>query len=205
MCFHMVGNSLVQILTSNSDQGFTITASSEYSTGRAKYMAFDNNTSTRWRSLGESAAWLQLQFPKSAKITGININSGSGGVACSFKTLVSKDGITFTNIHNDYISVSPAVFTFELASPIISKFIKFQGNDAEWNTILEAQIYGFYSPGKFLMKTHNNYIYNGNIVNKDSTSLENISNNNTLAEFIEDCNNALATIVASFSVIKIVK
>lgn len=149
----MIGNSLVPKLTANIDQGFILTASSEYNGGRAKYMAYDNNISTRWRSLGESMAWLQLEFPKSTKITSIAINSGSGGASCSFKTLVSKDGINFTNIHNDYNPVSPTEHLFELASPIISKFIKFQGTSADWNTILEAQIYGFYSPGKFLMKT----------------------------------------------------
>lgn len=32
-------------------------------------MAFDNSTTTRCRSLGEVNAWLQIEFPKSIKIT----------------------------------------------------------------------------------------------------------------------------------------
>lgn len=32
-------------------------------------MAFDNSTKNRWVSLGEVNAWLQIEFPKSIRIT----------------------------------------------------------------------------------------------------------------------------------------
>ena len=71
--------------------------------------------------------------------------------------------------------------------------------------IYDIKVYGFYSPGNFLIKTTNNYIYNGNIVAKNSNTIENINSNNTLPEFIEDYDNILSNIDEDFTIIKIVK
>ena len=52
-----------------TDQGGTVTASSQIHDGESKEMAFDNTTSTKWLTGGTATGWIQFQFPQGTQYT----------------------------------------------------------------------------------------------------------------------------------------
>ena len=210
----MIGNSLVPVLTSNNDQGFIITASYEFRDAyrlNSAYKVFDNTNAAanRWSAVnGAPPHWIQIEFPKTIKITGIMINLSATAPA-PIDIKLSKDKINYSSFLVNILTEGTNNL-IEL-TPSITRFIKFLDNSS--NTPIggimcrlnEAQIYGFYSPGKFLMKTNNDYIYNSNSTDINSITVENINSNNTLPEFIEECSSDINNINETFSVIKLVK
>ena len=46
-----------------TDNGGTVTASSQIHEGESKEMAFDNTTSTKWLTNFTPTGWIQFQFP----------------------------------------------------------------------------------------------------------------------------------------------
>lgn len=189
----MIGNSLIPVLVSDNDQGFEVTYNSQTtSPGYTGYKAFDGNKSTYWYSGNAYVpVWLQIEFPKSIKLTGIVVKTP---VFAAYKRWCSKDKISYSEFKGDQI---------------ITKVVKITGNstpnDTSLSTIYDIQVYGFYSPGNFLIKTPNNYIYNGNTEDKNSNTIENININNILPEFVEEYDNILSNIDEAFTIIKIVK
>lgn len=185
----MIGNSLVPILTSNNDQGFIITASREEASA---YKVFANGGWSAGYSAGTQ--WINILFPKYIKLTKIEMLPGNSfsGVNSAY----SKNQI-------QYLTFAPNVEHL----PVVAKSIKLYLSTANgyYGALGPVKIYGFCSPGKFLMKTINNYIYNNNSTDINSTTIESINSNNTLPEFIEECSSDINNINGTFSVIKIVK
>ena len=91
----MIGNSLVPVLTSNNDKGFKVTYNSE--TIAPGNLAFDGNMETRWVSNGGGGwygpVWIQIEFPKSIKLTGIVVNTSPFS---AYAVSGSKDKITYS-------------------------------------------------------------------------------------------------------------
>lgn len=187
----MIGNSLVPILTSNNDQGFIVTASLLAAESSA-YNIFANKGWYAGYSKGTQA--ITIIFPKKIKLTRINMSPFNSFSGCSAQYSINQNSYLAFLINTD----NP---------PVIAKSIKLYGHTGNGydSGISPVTIYGFYSPGKFLMKTSNNYIYNSNIVDKNSNNIESINSNNALPEFIEECTTDIKNIDETFSVIKLVK
>ena len=52
-----------------TDNGGTVTASSQIHEGESKEMAFDNTTESKWLTGSTATGWIQFQFPNSQQYT----------------------------------------------------------------------------------------------------------------------------------------
>ena len=197
----MIGNSLIPVLTDNSDavnKGYIISASSTAAYTRYSPIYAIENLSTnyyRW-SVGATPSWWQIKFPSSIKITDFSVTIATTGDCC---LMGSNDGTNYSII----FQFSPSlhyILLSETIIPAVTKYVKFQG---ALNALSYLQIYGCNSTDKYVLETSNKYIYNDIISNKEGQYLIDIKQNNELYSFIDEYNNKLVEINESFKVLKI--
>ena len=91
-------------LSSASQDGFEVTASSQYNDSHAAYYAFDRNSSSKWASNTSNESWLQIKLPEAVIATAFKITSRSDGYTNQtprdFKFQGSNDGEVWTDILN---------------------------------------------------------------------------------------------------------
>ncbi len=77
VCFLLQNACLYAVWFDRTDNGGTITASSQIHEGESKEMAFDNTSSTKWLTGHTATGWIQFQFPNNQlfTITGYSITS----------------------------------------------------------------------------------------------------------------------------------
>lgn len=90
---------LVPLLTSNTGEGVTVSASTENTTSQKAYHAFDNIDTTGWYSKYQSTCWLIVKFnqPKIATKFSILVVPGVNGTG-TYKIQGSNDGSTFVDL-----------------------------------------------------------------------------------------------------------
>ena len=67
--FLLQSSCLYAIWFDRTDNGGTVTASSQIHEGESKEMAFDNTSSTKWLTDHTAAGWIQFQFPNNLRFT----------------------------------------------------------------------------------------------------------------------------------------
>lgn len=71
---------LVPTLSSNSQDGYEVTASSQFDSSHLPFYVFNGNTSSKWASASDdSSAWLQIKLPTASACNVVEINSGTDG------------------------------------------------------------------------------------------------------------------------------
>jgi hypothetical protein len=95
----LVNNGFIPPLTSASQAGYEISASSQYNNDHAAFYAFDGNLATRWASTTGVGAWIQVKFPTETLCTSVWLasrnDSSYGQAPSAFNILGSADGINF--------------------------------------------------------------------------------------------------------------
>jgi len=88
-------------MTGPSTNGVTVSASN-YASGYEPWDAFDDTTSTHWRSGDSYGHWLQIEFPSPVTIHGWSFNTEGNGDAPddSLNLNKSDDGVSWTQIDN---------------------------------------------------------------------------------------------------------
>ena len=89
----------IPALSSASQAGYEISASSQYNNDHAAFYAFDGNLATRWASITGVGAWIQVKFPVETLCTTVWLTSRNdqyyGQAPSAFNILGSVDGINF--------------------------------------------------------------------------------------------------------------
>jgi hypothetical protein len=90
-------------MTANVDQGFEVSASTEFNASFAAWKAFDDDENTEWACNGESTnAWIQVKFPTANKnlkyVYLLGRVSSPTEVPATVRFQYSTDGISFTDI-----------------------------------------------------------------------------------------------------------
>ena len=95
---------IIPALSSESQAGYEITASSTCGSDHWPYLAFDGNSGTRWASASGDAVggWIQIKFPVETLCTTAWLTSRNDGwygqAPSEFKILGSADGINFETL-----------------------------------------------------------------------------------------------------------
>ena len=95
---------IVPIMTSDSQDGYVASASSEFDGSHHAYNAFDGSTYDKWASSSsDSDAWLQIQLPTAKICNVITLNSGTDGnyygeCPTQFEFKGSNDGTNWTTL-----------------------------------------------------------------------------------------------------------
>ena len=100
----------IPVMLAASQDGYIVSAESQYNNEHAAVYAFDGNSNTRWSSGGGAPSWLQIQFPTAVVCTAYQITSrndyyynqaprtfvvaGSNN-GTTWQTLDSQSGISF--------------------------------------------------------------------------------------------------------------
>ncbi len=92
----------VPTLSSATQGGYEVTASSDCGADHYPYMAFDGNISTRWAASSGAGAWIQIKFPTETLCTTAWLTSRNDGwyvqAPTDFKILGSVDGVNFETL-----------------------------------------------------------------------------------------------------------
>ena len=94
---------LVPVMSSNSQDGYIITSSSEYNSGHAAYYVFDRNISTVWASSSTTVAqWIQIQLPEAKYCNLVQITTRNDSywnqIPTSFDVQGSNNGSDWTTL-----------------------------------------------------------------------------------------------------------
>ncbi len=100
---HLNENRLVPKLSSNSQDGYEASASSQYDGNHAPFYAFDGASNTKWASRGTGTQWLQIKLPTATISNVVQIISRSDGnfnnqAPRDFEIRGSNDGETWTTL-----------------------------------------------------------------------------------------------------------
>ena len=94
--------SIVPQLSSASQDGYEVSASSQYDNSHAAYLAFDGDSSSKWASNTSNESWLQIKLPEAVIATAFKITSRSDGyinqTPRDFKFQGSSDGEVWSDI-----------------------------------------------------------------------------------------------------------
>ncbi len=93
---------LIPNLTSATQDGYEVSASSQYDSGHAAINAFDGNSDSKWASSGTGTQWLQIKLPTAIAINAVEIFSRKDGYVnqCpkDFEIQGSSDAETWTTL-----------------------------------------------------------------------------------------------------------
>lgn len=93
---------VIPLLTSATQDGYEVTASSQYDGGHAPVYAFDGNNDTKWASSGTGTQWLQIKLPTATICNAVKIVSRTDGYTnqCprDFEIRGSNDAETWTTL-----------------------------------------------------------------------------------------------------------
>jgi len=94
---------VIPLLTSATQDGYEVTASSQYNGGHAPVYAFDGNSDTKWASSGTGTQWLQIKLPTATICNAVKIVSRTDGnysnqVPRDFEIRGSNDAETWTTL-----------------------------------------------------------------------------------------------------------
>ncbi len=111
-------NNLVPTLSSNSQDGYEVSASTQYDGGYAPFYAFDNNSGTRWAARGQDESWLQVKMPSPMICNVVSIAAYVGGAPKDWSIQGSNDGEAWNTIEEFSDTVwtndnEPQKFVFE--------------------------------------------------------------------------------------------
>lgn len=204
---------IVPVMKSNSQNGFEVSASSEYYNEYGTYYAyeaFDQDKTTFWHSLNANIGWLKIKFPKTFTVNKIiyyTYNGPSGNDYHPNKWIVqgSTDGNTWKDLKSftsPYYYNSKVEVTFAKTKMnylrLYANSTCLQGGES-YKEIGELEIYGY--ENDYLIKTDDNYI--GTKEYELSTPILTIKNNNSCLE-LKNIITKIKNINKEFSLIKIV-
>lgn len=99
-----VWNGFIPALSSASQAGYEISASSQYASDHAAFYAFDDDISTRWATVngGGIGGWIQIKFPTETLCTTAWLTARNDSyydqAATDFTILGSVDGVNFETL-----------------------------------------------------------------------------------------------------------
>lgn len=192
--------SIVPIMTSSSQGGYVLEASSNYDGSPIQYYAFDGNAVTSWASLNQPSTgapqWLRVTLPKKVKVTRYAITNRSGGwinSPTSWALFGSNDGTTWTKLdeRSDSDNSSGKVRQYNVTTP--GEYLKYQisfYSVPATGVVIVGDISLLGDPNnKFVLQSGSkNYIVNA------SKTLEEITDNPLTADVILAKGNGSATI-----------
>lgn len=159
--------SLVPVMSSGAQSGFTITASGFYNTDAVPYYAFDGKDDTCWLSNeGNSPWWLRVSLPKATEVRKYSIKNRTEGYASmptAWKFQGSNDGNVWVDIESrtNSSNVYGLLLEYTLATPVNYQHYRVLiSSSAQSNvaTISEFKLYGLASE-KFIFNSENKYFY----------------------------------------------
>jgi hypothetical protein len=108
---HLVGYEyVVPVLTSNSDSGYNVTASSYYNDTHSPYKVFNRQTdvSSKWLTTngGNVGAWLKIEFPTAAAANSFSIASPNEAYTGRMPTALKIQGSNDNSLWVDLLDVS---------------------------------------------------------------------------------------------------
>ena len=93
---------LIPKMLAASQDGYVVTAESQYDNSHAALYAFDGNSNTRWASGGSAPSWIQIQFPTAVACNAYQITSRNDGyynqAPREFRLEGSNDGTTWRTL-----------------------------------------------------------------------------------------------------------
>ena len=122
-----IQNIVPQLFSANQD-GYTVTASSQYDNNHTAWHAFDRNSTTLWAANGSFPAWLRIELPNataidSMKITVRNDDTLNEGPS-NFSIQGSNDGVDWDTLaaYNaiTWIKGESKVFNFDNNTPYVT-------------------------------------------------------------------------------------
>lgn len=99
---YWVDDYLVPVMSSNSQDGYIASASSEYNSSTKACNAFDRNRSTLWGTIGKTNQWLKIQLPTAKIMNACSFTARSDGylneTPTSFNIQGSNDDSNWTTL-----------------------------------------------------------------------------------------------------------
>ena len=116
-------------LSSANQNGYEITASSQCDNGHAGYLAFDDNTQTRWASAAnEGNSWLQVKLPTAMVFSAVKIAPRGDG----------------------YIDQAPSAFQIQGSNDGENWDVLDSETDVSWATLGELRLFQFENETEYL-------------------------------------------------------
>ena len=100
-----IDNFIPKMLSASQD-GYEVSANSQYNAGHAAFYAFDGNANTRWSSSGSAPDWIRIKFPEAVECNAVEITSRNDGsynqAPRDFTIQASNDGTTWDTLSSEF-------------------------------------------------------------------------------------------------------